>query len=201
MRKFGKIVSWKSDKGFGFIAPSNGGSQLFVHIKALDRSLLPPKIGVEVSYVASADPQGRPRAENVEPIRKKAALGSASKALLVAGLFLLIVAAICALGILPMAFLWLYLGTSVVSFVIYARDKSAAEAGKRRTPEDTLHTLALIGGWPGALYAQQLLRHKSSKASFRAVFWTTVVLNVSAMVYLVSDYGTWLVEIIEKLVG
>lgn len=201
MRKTGKIVTWKSDKGFGFIAPADGGPQLFVHIKALDRDLLPPAVGVVVSYVQSSDAQGRPRAENVGPVRSGIKLGPAARAFAVGGVFLLVVAGICALGILPFAFLWLYLGASLLTFVIYASDKSAAESGTQRTPENTLHMLALAGGWPGAMYAQQLLRHKSSKQTFRAVYWVTVLLNVAGLGYLVSDYGTWAVEIVRKLLG
>lgn len=72
-----------------------------------------------------------------------------------------------------------YVGASLVAFVAYATDKSAAVAGRWRTPESTLHSLAVLGGWPGALLAQQLLRHKTSKNSFVATFWFTVVLNIT----------------------
>lgn len=82
-----------------------------------------------------------------------------------------------------------YLALSLVCFVVYARDKSSARSGRRRTPENTLHLLALFGGWPGALLAQQYLRHKSSKASFRAVFWLTVLLNIAGFVLLSSPQG------------
>lgn len=44
-------------------------------------------------------------------------------------------------------------------------------------------------GWPGALLAQQFLRHKSTKAEFRSVFWTTVVLNVAGFAVLCSPVG------------
>jgi uncharacterized membrane protein YsdA (DUF1294 family) len=72
-------------------------------------------------------------------------------------------------------------------------DKSAARSGERRTPESTLHLLALAGGWPGALLAQQFLRHKSTKAEFRRTFWVTVVLNVAGFVMLCSTLGRgWL---------
>jgi uncharacterized membrane protein YsdA (DUF1294 family) len=42
--------------------------------------------------------------------------------------------------------------------------------------------LALAGGWPGALLAQQLLRHKTSKPGFIAMFWFTVLINVVVFV-------------------
>lgn len=73
-----------------------------------------------------------------------------------------------------------YLILSLFNVLIYAIDKSAARAGRQRIPENTLHVLALLGGWPGALLAQQWLRHKSSKLSFRIVCWFTVVLNIAA---------------------
>lgn len=82
-----------------------------------------------------------------------------------------------------------YAAVSVATFIIYAIDKSAAKAQRWRTPEATLHLLALAGGWPGALLAQQWLRHKSAKRGFRAVFWATVVLNVAGLVFLCSPWG------------
>jgi uncharacterized membrane protein YsdA (DUF1294 family) len=56
-----------------------------------------------------------------------------------------------------------------------------------------LHLWALVGGWPGALLAQRLIRHKSVKAEFRNVFWGTVALNVVALIWLASPGGRmWL---------
>ena len=78
---------------------------------------------------------------------------------------------------------------SGITFVAYAMDKSAATQGAWRTPESTLHFLALAGGWPGALLAQQFLRHKSAKAEFRATFWATVILNVAVFVGFWSPVG------------
>lgn len=77
-----------------------------------------------------------------------------------------------------------YLAMSVIAYATYARDKSAARAGRRRTPEKTLHLVALLGGWPGALLAQRRLRHKSSKASFLFVFGVTVVVNLVMLGWL-----------------
>ena len=79
-----------------------------------------------------------------------------------------------------------YLAASVACFVVYAMDKSAARAGRWRTPESTLLLMGLACGWPGAVLAQQWLRHKSTKPAFRARFWATVGVNVGAFAYLAS---------------
>ena len=79
-----------------------------------------------------------------------------------------------------------YLLASAACFVVYAIDKSAARAGRWRTSETTLLLMGLACGWPGAALAQQWLRHKSSKASFRARFWASVGVNAGAFAYLAS---------------
>ena len=45
-----------------------------------------------------------------------------------------------------------------------------------------LHLLDVAGGWPGGLVAQQLMRHKTAKPAFVAMFWTTVMLNMGGFV-------------------
>jgi hypothetical protein len=62
-------------------------------------------------------------------------------------------------------------------------------AWNTHTSESTLHVLALVGGWPGALIAQNRLRHKSKKQPFRAVFWATVVMNCAAFIWLFTQEG------------
>jgi uncharacterized membrane protein YsdA (DUF1294 family) len=68
--------------------------------------------------------------------------------------------------------------------LLYAFDKSAAANNRWRTPENTLHFVGFLGGWPGALVAQDVFRHKSRKAEFQYVFWLTVVLNCGALAWL-----------------
>jgi uncharacterized membrane protein YsdA (DUF1294 family) len=77
-----------------------------------------------------------------------------------------------------------YLAMSVVCFFAYALDKSAARRGDRRTPESTLLMLGLFGGWPGAVLAQQWLRHKTVKQPFRQLFWLSVAANVGCFLWL-----------------
>jgi uncharacterized membrane protein YsdA (DUF1294 family) len=77
----------------------------------------------------------------------------------------------------------IYLGLvfvmSVVCFAAYGLDKWRAVNGSRRVPENTLHILALLGGWPGALLGQWQFRHKTKKMSFLIVFWLVAVLHVA----------------------
>lgn len=70
---------------------------------------------------------------------------------------------------------------SVVTLVFYGWDKLAAMRNRPRVGEKTLHLLAVAGGWPGAMLAQQLFNHKTSKAAFRRVFWLTVLLNCAVI--------------------
>ena len=73
---------------------------------------------------------------------------------------------------------------NLATFAAYAMDKNAAEEGRWRTAESTLHALALAGGWPGAWAAQRLLRHKSRKVSFLTTYVVTVLLNLGALALL-----------------
>jgi uncharacterized membrane protein YsdA (DUF1294 family) len=79
-----------------------------------------------------------------------------------------------------------YLVASFITFIVYALDKSAAKRGARRTPEVTLHFLSLVGGWPGAVLAQGLFRHKTMKHPFRLVFWLTVAVNLAGLALMLQ---------------
>jgi uncharacterized membrane protein YsdA (DUF1294 family) len=105
-------------------------------------------------------------------------------ALVIAVLFLAVICGLVVLGMLPLGILVLYAATSLAAAVAYGLDKSAAQHGRWRTAESTLHMLALLGGWPGALVAQRVFRHKSRKPAFRAAFIATVALNCGALVWL-----------------
>jgi len=89
---------------------------------------------------------------------------------------------------LPLGILILYLGASLAAAIVYRVDKSAAQSGHWRTAESTLHALSLMGGWPGALVAQRLFRHKSRKVSFRVAFLATVALNCGALLWFLWTY-------------
>ena len=195
----GRITEWQDDRGFGFVTPMRGGARspdrVFVHIKSFaSRSRRP--VGNEiVTYALTKDPKGRAQGVDVRfsgesaktTARPAARLKPSAGSLPFAAVFLVSVLAATVLGRLPPIVLGVYLVTTPITFLVYAWDKAAAQRNRWRTPETHLHLLALIGGWPGALLAQQLLRHKSSKQPFRAMFWATVVVNCAVLAWAVYD--------------
>lgn len=58
-----------------------------------------------------------------------------------------------------------------MAFVFYGVDKMQARNLEWRVKETTLHTLAIIGGWPGALVGMHFFQHKTRKAAFQVPFW------------------------------
>lgn len=195
MRHQGKITTWKDDQGFGFITPNLGGPEVFAHIKSFTKRQQRPEVGQIVTYEQVRDARGRLQATRIDFVgssrktRATKTTGPSRLPLAIAGIFLAFVALSALTGKLPLAVLGLYAGASAAAFIAYAADKSAARDDRWRTKENTLHLLALIGGWPGALVAQNRLRHKTSKASFLAVFWTTVLLNCGALGLLSRPAG------------
>lgn len=184
MSRQGRIVNWKDDQGFGFIAPDDGSQQVFVHIRSFSSKARRPMDNDKVTFQLGTDDQGRPQAERVvfagSRWQKVASIIWGYPALCFAGLFLLAITAIALWGKwstwVP-GFYWLI---SIITFAAYALDKSAAQKGKWRTSEQTLLALGLAGGWPGALVAQFFFRHKTRKRSFQILFWMTIAVNCIA---------------------
>lgn len=195
MRIEGAVKTWNDERGFGFIEPLHGGQEIFVHIKAFVSRPGRPEVGQRVTFEIEIAPDGKKRAKYVEVVRSKlqnvrarnnntAQWGTATLFAIPAFFVLFAIAAF--LWKVPSWVAGLYLGASVVCFIVYAVDKSAAAADRWRVSENTLLVLGLIGGWPGAIVAQQILRHKSNKATFRTQFWATVIANVVGFLALSS---------------
>jgi uncharacterized membrane protein YsdA (DUF1294 family)/cold shock CspA family protein len=193
MRYQGKVTNWKDEQGFGFITPNGGGKQVFVHIKSFSNRQQRPVSNEIVTYELKTDVNGRLSAESVRFLGERMQSATSSERskmpFVLTAVFLVFVVGVFLSGMLPIAVLVLYVVASAITFVAYAFDKSAARNDQWRTQESTLHFFALLGGWPGALAAQRLLRHKSKKPSFQFVFWMTIVFNCSALGWLVTPSG------------
>ena len=75
---------------------------------------------------------------------------------------------------------------NAMTYWMYAQDKEAALQGNRRVPEQTLHILSFLGGWPTAWLAQEKLRHKTEKQPFRKIYFCTIGLNILLILWLIS---------------
>lgn len=194
MRQQGRIAKWNDERGFGFIAPSEGGNSVFVHISSFPRSARRPSLNEAVSYTLVFDSHGRPQANDVRFIVGSRSVSTISQALrwdiavpiVFAMSFLVALAVFAVLGWLEISWLALYYGASIITYVVYARDKKAAQNAGWRIPEATLHLMSLVGGWPGALIAQVLLRHKTRKLSFLIGYGFTIIANCIALGVIVG---------------
>ena len=197
MRQKGKITSWNAERGFGFITPVGGGERVFIHITAITDRRTPPAEGDMVTYNLAFDDRRRPRAVSVRPSlgirpegRRARAAAPNSFPLLITTVFVLVVIAATVVGRLPPVVIAPYVLFSIFTFLVYWFDKAAARRGLWRTKESSLLVLGLVGGWPGAVVAQRVLRHKNRKESFQLAFWATVVMNAFALGWLLTDAGS-----------
>lgn len=117
---------------------------------------------------------------NPKPTNSRRANGGAGIAavrlLVLVGLLVLPVIAVCRRGV---EFQWVAvygLVLNAIVYWVYAIDKRRAEQGEWRVPEASLHLLELLGGWPGAWLAQRRLRHKCSKSSYQFVFCLIILI-------------------------
>ncbi|ADR34470.1 protein of unknown function DUF1294 [Sulfuricurvum kujiense DSM 16994] len=73
------------------------------------------------------------------------------------------------------AFVLLFLLFNLFTFFVFGYDKYLARSNRRRVSEKTLLNLALCGGSVGAVFAQKIFRHKSTK--YRYTFWTILTIQ------------------------
>lgn len=189
MRHTAPLQQWNDEQGYGFVPLPQGG-RAFVHIGQFAEKTPRPSTGVLIGFELRRDPQGRWQAVRCQQLRPaptatspaaSAAAASRVPAGAIGGLVLLGLAGLGLAGVVPgVVWLWCALA-SVVSVGLYGWDKSRARTGGPRIPENTLHLWSLLGGWPGALLAQQGFRHKTRKQPFRRLFWVTVGLNLLAL--------------------
>lgn len=196
----GRIENWNDARGFGYVRPEGGGERAFVHMSACRLQGRRPDDGLVVRYRTTTDGRGRLSAADVRLVgpsarTRKAILRTPARQRSQMQRFrfllgLLVLTALGTAAYLRLLPLWLsggMLGLSALAFLQYGWDKIQARAGRWRTPESTLQLTALAGGWPGALLAQALLHHKSSKRPFQWTFCACVAINTLGVAWLIGS--------------
>ncbi|MHA3056555.1 DUF1294 domain-containing protein [Acinetobacter sp. ANC 4641] len=199
MRDQGRLVEWFDDQGYGFIQPDDlSKSRVFLHIKDFAQRGPRPIVGCALDYVVIIDERGRFRAKQVvylkasqtKNTRQTSQLASKPHSSLhpitiVIGMYALFLLVAIGLKALPSWLLLYSLLINALCYWQYAQDKRAAQQNLHRVPEQTLHLLSLLGGWPAAWFAQQKLRHKTQKQPFRQIYFATIVLNIMLLCALI----------------
>ena len=83
-----------------------------------------------------------------------------------------------------------YAACSIITFVMYAVDKRAAQRSDARISERALNIWALIGGFAGAIAGQQVWRHKTRKAGMIFVAWLALILHAATWTWRLSGGRT-----------
>lgn len=187
----GTLRIWDDKKGFGFIQPRDGGGDVFIHIKDFRHDNYRPLPGGVIHYRLKTDNGSKPKAyaammaqADFKVAKNKV---TAMVWLLILMPFLLSLIAIYK-SHTPLPFL-VYLAMSASAVVVYANDKKKAKTGEWRTTESFLHWIELLGGWPGALFAQREIRHKNNKSSYQIIFLGIVFLHLGSWsYYLLSQF-------------
>ncbi|QTN31285.1 DUF1294 domain-containing protein [Akkermansiaceae bacterium] len=186
-RLSGIIAEWVEERGFGWV--QHGDVRIFAHIREFKKGRVPVP-GDGVSFVPGQDPLGRPCARCLLLDKEHDGPGLWACAQLAVLVSLPLLAGLklpVAAWAVPLAMLV----ASVAAWRTYRSDKKAAEAGGWRFSETMLHTLELLGGWPGAFLAQRRYRHKTRKASYQAIFQSIVFLYQLAALDIVLSHRLW----------
>lgn len=186
----GQIVEWNDTKGYGFISSVGGELRVFFHISSVTNRGYRPKLKDSVTFEVTEDKRGRLNADKV------VVQGANGFPYTVLFGFSFLVAAIASIIVFngELLLIPLYLVLSILTYLMFAWDKQAAQNGHWRTSENTLHMLSLLGGWPGALLAQFQLRHKSKKQPFKFTLWVVIVLNIGGFVWLFTESGNRFIQ-------
>ena len=207
MRDQGRLVEWFDDKGYGFIQPNDSAKdRVFLHIKSFAKPGPRPIVGCALEYRVGMDAKGY-RAHDVTYLKaeqtkrqqssaKKQVQASSAplkKMQILCITYILVLGLLVILDQLSGMLLLLISLMNVLTYWLYAQDKEAAQLGQRRIPENTLHLISFLGGWPAAWLAQEKLRHKTQKQPFKKIYFCTIFFNILLILWLISPFNLGLI--------
>ena len=174
----GYIVNFNKEKGYGFIRSGEQEENIFVHISKVQNSET-----LEQSQEVSFDIKKTER--GLSAVNVIAGAKQRSPYLICGIVSFLFVAVVSAYLSQKTDFLLAYLiAINIATFLLYGYDKFISSGDRLRVPELNLQALALLGGSPSALVAQQFFRHKTIKSSFQLVYWGIVLIQVGVLVWV-----------------
>ncbi|MDO4643596.1 MAG: cold shock and DUF1294 domain-containing protein [Cardiobacteriaceae bacterium] len=192
----GRIINWNDEKGYGFIQIIPGHENLFFHISSFAYHHRRPAVDTAVTLLAVPGQKDGWQATRVLLREHEHAIleegiydiADHSKPKKAEGYIYAVLDVIYFLTLtllsLPLAIISAF--ASIAAVALYSYDKRAAEDGKQRIPNTTLHLISLVGGWPGVLIARPLLRHKLNQKRFRAFFWASILANFGILYIMIA---------------
>ncbi|MEO5805415.1 DUF1294 domain-containing protein [Devosia sp.] len=206
VREQGELVQWNEQKGFGFVRRSGHAQNLFLHATAVRQTSTRPRVGDQLEFRVGPGRGGRqaaydaevaganPRSVEAHQWRRQEQwrpFGS-WRSLTAASLVLLAIAAVVT-NRAPDWIILIYGGIGAVSGLLYGFDKRAAELRRWRRSEAALHLIDLMGGIVGGLLAQQMFRHKTSKARFGRLSVLVALIHIGLLsTALLGLWKAWL---------
>lgn len=80
---------------------------------------------------------------------------------------------------------------NAITMMMYYSDKNYAKRQEWRINNNFLLFPTIIGGWIGAIFAQQLFDHKTTKQSFRYWFHRYMAINIFAICVFRNNIHSW----------
>lgn len=179
----GVVSEWNDQKGYGFISVNDEPIRIVFHIGDLSGHSVRPKVQEKVTFTLAKDGRGNLRATDVHrPITFGFSFA------LVIWFITTFVASLYLLNYptFMISYLLLISGTT---YSLYALDKVVSNHSRWQIPESLFHLASVLGGWPGAVFAQSLLRHKPISPSFNACFWLSVFLSLTLYTWSLTPNG------------
>ena len=186
----GTLVLWNDDKGFGFVKPENGEKDFFVHISAIKNyhkgQSRRPEQGDIVLYdeARTSGRQRRITAGVIEALDATSAQPTPAPLPSIGLMHAILIKLVAFIPIiLSLHVLWrhsnpiplaAYVFMTPLTIFYYAEDKRRALQHQWRISNFYMHCFEVLGGWPGALLAQNEYRHKLKRGIYQYGFWAIV---------------------------